>query len=97
MIVQVVYLEVQSDQLEAFITETLANAQASLKEPGVIQFDLLQQADNQLKFMLYEAYQTAEDIDAHRQTPHFKHWREVCPPMLSSERFHTLYQKVIRH
>ena len=70
MIVQVVYLVVQANRLDDFLTEASANARASLLEAGVTRFDLLQQADDPLKFMLYEVYRNQTDLDAHRLTPH---------------------------
>jgi autoinducer 2-degrading protein len=94
MIAQIVYLEVQADLLAVFLDEVSATVRASSQEPGVFQFDLLQQADNPLNFMLYEVYRSAEDIEAHRQTPHFKHWVEVGVPMLSKERVRVIYHKL---
>jgi quinol monooxygenase YgiN len=94
MIAQVVYLEVQPELLAPLLLEAAANAQASLQEPGVVQFDVLQQVDDPLKFMLYEVYRCAEDLEAHRNTPHFKRWSEVGVPMLNGERTRVLYQTV---
>ncbi|MCX6083187.1 MAG: putative quinol monooxygenase [Chloroflexi bacterium] len=92
MIVQVVYLDVQANRLDDFLTEASANARASLLEAGVTRFDLLQQADDPLKFMLYEVYRNQTDLDAHRLTPHFKRWQEMGLPTLSGERVRRMYQ-----
>ena len=94
MIVQIVYLEVQPDLLAPFLLEAAANAQASRQEPGVVQFDVLQQVDSPLKFMLYEVYRCDEDIKAHRLTPHYKRWSETGVPMLKGERTRVMYQTV---
>ena len=92
MIVQVVYMEAQPEVLNAFIEEARANVQASLQEPGVNQFDLLQSEANPLQLMLYEVYRTAEAMEEHRKTPHYKRWVEVALPMLTKDRTRVLYQ-----
>lgn len=94
MYVQVVYLEVKPELLATFLAEATANAAESRKEPGVERFDLLQQADNPQRFMLYEVYQAESDLEAHRQTPHFKRWLEKGLPTLSGERVRIIYNLV---
>ncbi len=94
MLVQVVHLEVKPDKLEAFLAEATANLRASRLEPGVKQFDLLQQADSPTKFMLYEVYENETALEAHRLTPHFKHWVEHGVPLLAGDRLRTIYRNV---
>jgi (4S)-4-hydroxy-5-phosphonooxypentane-2,3-dione isomerase len=94
MIVQVVYLEVQPDKLTAFLEEATYNARESLRERGVTQFDLLQQYNTPMKFVLYEVFRNNEALEAHRLTPHYKRWVEVGVPMLIGERVRVLYKKV---
>ena len=94
MIYQVVYLEVQTDKLEAFKEEVLANAQASRAEPGVLQFDVLQQENEPFKFMLFEVYSGTDAQETHRNTPHFKRWVEKGVPLLSKERVRVIYEKL---
>ncbi len=94
MYVQIVYLEAQPHLLDTFLAEATANATESRKEPGVERFDLLQQADNPYRFMLYEVYHAESDLEAHRQTPHFKRWVEKGTPTLTGERVRVLYKMV---
>ena len=94
MIVQVVYLEVQEGKLPDFLAETSANVLASLQEPGITRFDLLQLEQEPLKFMLYEVYRTPQDLEAHRLTPHYLRWRERGAPLLSGERVRKVYQLI---
>lgn len=92
MYAQVVYLEVKPELLDTFLAEATANAVESRKEPGVERFDLLQQADNPQRFMLYEVYRAESDLEAHRQTPHFKRWLEKGVPTLTGERVRVIYK-----
>ncbi len=94
MIAQVVYLEVIPEKIYLFLAEVAANARASRQEPGVTQFDLLQQADAPHKFMLFEVYQNAEALESHRRTIHFRHWLEHGVPLLTGERVRVLYNLV---
>ena len=94
MIVQVVYLEIQPDKLADIMNEAQTNARASREEPGVVQFDVLQQAGEPLKFMLYEVYKDSEALEAHRHTTHFQRWAEKGVPLLSKERVKVIYEKL---
>ena len=94
MIAQIVYLEVQHDKLEEFMSEVQTNATASRGEKGVVQFDVLRQENEPLKFMLYEVYTGSEALDAHRNTSHFKRWAEKGVPLLSRERVRVMYEKL---
>jgi len=94
LLIQVVYLKVQPEKMDIFLAEATANARASLSEPGVVRFDFLQQADAPTKFMLYEVYRSAEALEAHRHTEHFKRWVEKGVPTLVGERVRVIYRNI---
>ncbi len=95
MIVQVVTLEVKPDRRDEFLIEAISNVRSSQKETGVVQFELLQEFDSPNKFMLYEVYQSGEDINTHRETPHYNRWVECGIPLLLGERIRTVYNLII--
>ncbi len=95
MIVQVVTLEVKPNRRDEFLIEATSNVRSSQKEAGVVQFELLQELDSPNKYMLYEVYQSGEDINTHRETPHYKRRVECGIPLLLGERIRTLYKKII--
>lgn len=86
MHVTLVHVEVEPNRLEDFIAATKKNHEGSIKEPGNRRFDVLQDAENPHYFILYEAYATAEDAAAHKQTPHYLAWREAVADMMSKPR-----------
>jgi autoinducer 2-degrading protein len=94
MFVLVVYLEVKSENLEAFKLEASINARASDSEPDCLRFDFLQQRDDSTKFLLYEVYRSKEAFKAHQQTDHFKRWVEKGVPLLEGDRVRVVYQNV---
>ena len=66
-------LQVTPESLEKFLPALLANAQASVaREPGCLQFDVAQQADEPTKFALYEVYVDAAAFEAHGKMAHVR-------------------------
>ncbi|SRR6056297_3821962 len=81
-----VFVQVKKDQVEAFKKATVENAQNSLKEPGIARFDVVQQQDDLTRFVLVEVYRTAEDPGKHKETDHYKKWRETVAGMMAEPR-----------
>jgi len=94
MLVVHIQVHVKAELVDAFIEETRKNADASLTEPGVARFDVVQQTDDPTRFVLVEAYRTPEAPAAHKETPHYAAWRDAVAPMMKSPRtsvkFHSL-------
>ena len=86
MLIVHVHVRVKPEAIEPFKQSTLANAQASRKEPGIVRFDLLQQNDDPARFLLVEAYRTAEAPAAHKETQHYKTWRDTVEQMMAEPR-----------
>lgn len=86
MIVTCVYVNVKAEYADRFIQETRANHKESVKEPGNLRFDFLQQSDNTLRFMIYEAYESEEAAAAHKNTAHYLKWRDAVSDMMAEPR-----------
>jgi quinol monooxygenase YgiN len=86
MFVVHVHVHVKRDKIEEFIQATRENAKASLKEPGVIRFDVFQQEEGADFFILEEIYKTQADSGAHKDTPHYKKWKNTVEDMMSEPR-----------
>lgn len=94
MLVVQVHVHVTPASIQAFIDATLANAQASLQEPGVARFDVLQDAADPTRFVLIEAYRTDDAPAAHKATAHYARWRDAVAPMMAAPRESTRYASV---
>jgi len=81
-----VFVHVKVDRIEAFKFATLENAQNSIKEPGIARFDVVQQQDDPTKFVLVEVYRTADDPVRHKETTHYKKWRDAIADMMAEPR-----------
>ena len=86
MLVVHVSVHVKPECIEAFKAASLANAHASVNEPGIARFDVVQQADDPTRFVLVEAYRTAAAPAAHKETAHYAAWRDAVAPMMAEPR-----------
>jgi autoinducer 2-degrading protein len=86
MLVIHVHVRVNPESLAAFQQATVTNAQASCREPGIARFDFLQQSDDPTRFLLVEAYRTAEAPAAHKVTLHYQTWRDTVAEMMAEPR-----------
>ena len=86
MLVVVVNVKVKPGDVEAFKAATVMNAEASRKEAGIARFDFLQQSDDRTRFVLIEAYRNEGAPAAHKETAHYKQWRERVEGMMAEPR-----------
>jgi autoinducer 2-degrading protein len=91
MIVTCVYIRVKSDKIDRFIDATAANHSESVKEPGNLRFDLIQQADDPCRFMLYEAYESESAAADHKTTNHYLKWRDMVNDFMVEPRYGVKY------
>lgn len=89
-----VFIHVKPDQVEAFKLATIENARNSALEPGIARFDVVQQKDDQTRFVLVEVYRTPDDPARHKETAHYKIWRDVAEPMMAEPRTSIRYANV---
>ena len=64
----------------------LKNAHKSCKEHGIARFDVIQQVDDPCKFVLVEVYKNEQAPAAHKETDHYKVWREEVAEMMEIPR-----------
>ena len=86
MIINLVYVWVKEGQGPAFIAACRENVSASRLEPGVAAFDVIRQADDPSRFVLIEAFRDETGPAAHKETVHYKKWRETVAPMMREDR-----------
>jgi len=71
---------------EAFRAASLANAEASRREPGVVRFDLLADREDPARFVLVEIYRDAVAAAAHKETAHYAAWRDAVSDLMAEPR-----------
>ena len=86
MHVTLVHVRVLPETVEAFMEATKRNHENSIQESGNRRFDVLQSPENPGHFILYEAYASAEDAAAHKQTAHYAAWRDTVADWMAEPR-----------
>ncbi len=92
MQVTIVHIRVKPEHVEEFIAATRTNHLGSVQEPGNLRFDVLRLGDDPNRFVLYEAYASAEDAQAHKNTSHYLRWRDTVAPWMAEPRKGVTYQ-----
>lgn len=86
MIVRGITVSVKTDAINDFIAASLENRSGSIREPGILRFDVLQSEDQPDLFYLYEVYTDEAAALAHKETAHYKKWKETVEPMMAAPR-----------
>jgi (4S)-4-hydroxy-5-phosphonooxypentane-2,3-dione isomerase len=86
MLIVHVHVHVKTGSEQAFAEATAKNAASSIQEAGIARFDVVQRSDDPTRFVLIEAYRTAEDPARHKQTEHYRQWRDTVEPMMAEPR-----------
>ena len=94
MLVVHVHVRVKPEQVEAFLAETRRNAAASVEEPGVRRFDVLQDETDETHVVLNEVYLDQAAADAHKQTAHYARWQDAVAEMMAEPRTRARYTSV---
>jgi autoinducer 2-degrading protein len=91
MIVTCVHVHVKPEAVNDFIEASVLNHKGSVKEPGNLRFDFVQQADDPTRFMIYEAFESEESVAVHKTTGHYQKWRDTVNDMMAEPRYGVRY------
>lgn len=94
MIVTCVYVNVKAENIQDFIEAMRENHRGTVQEPGNMRFDVLQQADDPCRFMIYEAFESAEAVARHKETAHYLKWREAVKDFMAGDRYGVKYNVI---
>ena len=94
MLIVHVFVHVTPESVDAFRAATVENARNSVKEPGVVRFDVIQQDDDPTRFVLVEVYRTDDDPTRHKETAHYAVWRDTVASMMAEPRRSVKYREV---
>ncbi len=94
MVITLVHAAVKPDRVEDFRRASLENASNSSREPGVIRFDVFQEKGDPTRFVLVEIYRTVEDPARHKETAHYRAWRDAVADWMAEPRRAVHYDPV---
>lgn len=86
MLVVHVHVRIWPERIGDFLAATVINARASLAEPGVLRFDVIQDQANPAHVVLTEVYRDDDASAAHKATPHYAVWRDTVADMMAEPR-----------
>jgi autoinducer 2-degrading protein len=94
MLVVHVHVRVSPQAIDEFLAATLDNAKASVEEPGVLRFDVIQDEADPTHVVLVEVYRDADAASAHKETAHYATWRDTVADMMAEPRRSTKFSAV---
>jgi len=82
--VLLVSIRIKPENVERFMQGIGENARAAREEPGCRQFEVLVDAKDRTRVVLFEVYDDEQAFEAHQATPHFKKYLAEAVPLLAS-------------
>ncbi len=70
-------IRVRPAHLTDFVTRVKEHARNSLREPGCLRFDVLQDHGDPHTICLYEVFRTEADLQTHRAQDYYRQWMEM--------------------
>jgi (4S)-4-hydroxy-5-phosphonooxypentane-2,3-dione isomerase len=81
--VNAVDLDIVPGQIDNYLAAAKENGAASVKEPGCHEFNVLVSQKDPNHVFLFEVYDNAAALDAHRATDHFKKYSATVANMVA--------------
>ena len=86
-----VHVRVKPEFVDEFISATVENARNSVLEPGIARFDFVQDLEDPTQFLLVEVYRSPDAPAQHKETNHYKVWRDTVAELMIVPRISRKY------
>ena len=70
-------IKVKPGHLDDFIENVRAHAAASVREPGCLRYEVLQDTTDPTTVCLFEVFRSEADLDLHHQQDHYHRWMSM--------------------
>ena len=84
MFVQLVHIHLKPGCVDQFLDVFRVNYDGTRAEPGNYRFDVLQDPADENHFVIYEVFESAAAVDAHRHTEHYRRTNEGLKALMST-------------
>jgi quinol monooxygenase YgiN len=74
--------------------ELMSLVNPTRSEPGCINYDVHQAADDKSQFMFYENWKSMDDLEKHREMPHMKAYKQKIGSFLAKPIEVTLFKMI---
>jgi (4S)-4-hydroxy-5-phosphonooxypentane-2,3-dione isomerase len=88
--VNAVDLDIVPAEMDKYMAAIKENGAAAVKEPGCREFNITVLASNPNHVFLFEVYDDAAALEAHRQTEHFKKYAALTANMVAQRNVRAL-------
>lgn len=95
MFVQIVRINVKPDRVADFKEAFRINYEGTVAEPGNVRFDVLQDPEDETRFTIYEMFRSAEAVDEHRKTQHYRKTVELLEDIMAGPRTKEIFDLVM--
>lgn len=95
MFVQMVHIKIKPDRVAEFVEAFRINFEGTVKEPDNIRFDVLQDPEDDTKFLIYEVFASEGAVDEHRKTEHYKKTTALLEDMMEGPRSKDFFRMVM--
>jgi (4S)-4-hydroxy-5-phosphonooxypentane-2,3-dione isomerase len=83
LLVNVVEYDIVPGQVDAYLAALKENAAGSVREPGCREFNILVSQKDPNHVLIFEVYDDAAALQAHRETDHFKKYAATTKEMVA--------------
>ncbi|MBK7650751.1 MAG: antibiotic biosynthesis monooxygenase [Flammeovirgaceae bacterium] len=85
LVVRIAKLKIDSTQLQEYNAALKEEIEAAVRvEPGVLSLYAVAEKDNPTSITIFEIYANADAFNSHRETPHFKKYKNTTQQMVQS-------------
>ncbi|MCY1377253.1 (4S)-4-hydroxy-5-phosphonooxypentane-2,3-dione isomerase [Ensifer sp. M14] len=91
MLIQMVNIKVKEGHAAEFLEAFRINYEGTRSEPGNLRFDVLRDPQDENTFLIYEVFRSAEALEDHRRTEHYKECVRIIDPILAGPRTKVYY------
>jgi (4S)-4-hydroxy-5-phosphonooxypentane-2,3-dione isomerase len=70
-------IKVKPEHLKQFVENVRDHVKNSVREPGCLCFDVLQDIQDPQTICLYEVFRSEADLEMHREQDYYKRWMEM--------------------
>lgn len=84
MFVQLVHIRIKPGRVSEFFDVFKVNFEGTRAEPGNYRFDVLQDPEDENHFVVYEVFEDAAAVDAHRQTEHYRFTNQALKDLMTT-------------
>ena len=81
--INAVDLDIQPGQIDSFLAQLKVNGAAAVKEPGCREFNITVSQKDPNHVFIFEVYDNAAALEAHRATDHFKAYAAATKDMVA--------------